>query len=130
MGQLGRDGGETREHIRQRARPSGGRRERGVVGEVADADAEVRIPRSALGSLQRALASVHAAVGLRATLQAIAEGVTSSTPYTNVTVTTAREPDAVDLHVEVVVGPPEAVAMLLGTTFDFPPTAGNAILGG
>jgi diguanylate cyclase (GGDEF)-like protein len=81
-----------------------------------DADAELRIPRSALGSIQRALASVHAAVGLPATLQAIAEGVTSSTPYTWVTVTTAREPDAVDLHVEVVVGPPEAVAMLLGTT--------------
>jgi hypothetical protein len=76
----------------------------------------MRIPRSALGSLQRALASVHAAVGLRATLQAIAEGVTTSTPYTNVTVTTAREPDAVDLHVEAVVGPPEAVALLLGTT--------------
>jgi diguanylate cyclase (GGDEF)-like protein len=86
------------------------------VGEGADPDAEVRIPRSALGSVQRALASVHAAVGLRATLQAIAEGVTSSTPYTNVTVTTARDPDAVDLHVEAVVGPPEAVAMLLGTT--------------
>ncbi len=30
--------------------------------------------------------------------------------------TTAREPDAVDLHVEAVVGPPDAVAMLLGTT--------------
>jgi len=45
---------------------------------------------------------------LRATLEAIAEGVTSSTPYTNVTVTTAREPDAIDLHVEAVVGPPEA----------------------
>ena len=86
------------------------------MGEGAGADDEVRIPRSALGSVQRALASVHAAVGLRATLQAIAEGVTSSTPYTNVTVTTAREPDAVDLHVEVVVGPPDAVAMLLGTT--------------
>ena len=70
------------------------------MGEVADADAEVRIPRSALGSVQRALASVHAAVGLRATLQAIAEGVTSSTPYTEVTLTTAREADAVDLHVE------------------------------
>src|ERR1700749_5299941 len=85
------------------------------MGE-ADADAEVRIPRSALGSVQRALASVHAAVGLRATLQAIAGGVTSSTPYTEVTVTTAREPDAVDLHLEAVVGPPDAGAMLPGTT--------------
>jgi diguanylate cyclase (GGDEF)-like protein len=86
------------------------------VGEPADADAEVRIPRSALVSVQGALADVHAAVGLRETLQAIAEGVTSSTPYTNVTVTTAREPDAIDLHVEAVVGPPDAVALLLGTT--------------
>jgi hypothetical protein len=89
--------GVTREHIRTRARSNSGGGERGVTGEGADADAEVRIPRSALGSVQRALASVHAAVGLRATLQAIAEGVTSSTPHTNVTVTTAREPDAVDL---------------------------------
>jgi hypothetical protein len=30
------------------------------MGEGADADAEVRIPRSALGSVQRALACVHA----------------------------------------------------------------------
>jgi len=86
------------------------------MGQMAGADAEMRIPRSALASVQRALAGVHAAVGLRATLQAIAVGVTSSTPYTNVTVATARQPDAVDLHVEAVVGPPEAVAMLLGTT--------------
>jgi GGDEF domain-containing protein len=45
------------------------------MGEAADPDAEVWIPRSALDSVQRALASVHAAVGLRATLQAIAEGL-------------------------------------------------------
>jgi hypothetical protein len=30
------------------------------MGEGADADAEVRIPRSALGSVQRALASLSA----------------------------------------------------------------------
>jgi diguanylate cyclase (GGDEF)-like protein len=86
------------------------------MSDAVGPDAEVRIPRSALGLVQRALTAVHAAVGLHATLQAIAEGVTNSTPYTNVTVTIAREPDAVDLHVEAVVGPPEAVAMLLGTT--------------
>jgi diguanylate cyclase (GGDEF)-like protein len=86
------------------------------MGEAADADAEVCIPLSALSAVQRALAAVHAAVGLRATLQAIAEAVTSSTPYTQVTLTTARESDALDLHVEAVVGPPDAVAMLLGTT--------------
>ena len=53
------------------------------MGEQADAgaDTEVRIPRSALAGVQRALIAVHAAVGLRATLQAIAEGVTGSTPY-------------------------------------------------
>jgi diguanylate cyclase (GGDEF)-like protein len=84
------------------------------MGEAADA--EVRIPRSALDAVQRALVSVHVAVGLPATLQAIAEAVTSSTPYTQVTVTTAQEPEAVDLYVEAVVGPPDAVAMLLGTT--------------
>src|SRR6202046_843574 len=115
IGRLGRDGGRPGSTPGS-ARPSGGRGERGVVGEVPDADAEVRIPRSALDAVQRALVSVHGAVGVHATLQAIAEGVTSSTPYTNVTVTTAREPDAVDLHVEAVVGPPDAVAMLLGTT--------------
>ena len=86
------------------------------MGEGAGADAEVRIPRSALTAVQSALADVHAAVGLRETLQAIAEGVTGSTPYTNVTVATARDPDALDLHVEAVVGPPDAVALLLGTT--------------
>ena len=86
------------------------------MADGADADAEVRIPRSALGSVQRALACVHAAVGLRATLQAIAEGVTVSTPYQDVTVTMAEEPDAVELHVDAVIGPPDAVAMLLSTT--------------
>ena len=86
------------------------------MGQDVDPDAEVRIPRSALSSVQHALIAVHAAVGLRATLQAIAEGVTSSTPFAEVTVTTAREPDAADLYVEAVVGPPEAQAMLLDTT--------------
>ena len=90
------------------------------MGEQADAGtgagAEVRIPRSALVGVQRALIAVHAAVGLRDTLQAIAEGVTGSTPYSEVTLATARESDAVDLDVEAVIGPPEALAQLLGTT--------------
>ena len=86
------------------------------MGEETGADTEVRMPLSALGSVQQAMIGVHAAVGLRATLQAIAEGVTSSTPYSEATVTTAREPDAVDLHVEAVVGPPDALAQLLDTT--------------
>jgi diguanylate cyclase (GGDEF)-like protein len=86
------------------------------VGDAGDADAEVWVPLSALGSVQRALSAVHAAVGLSATLQAIAEGVTASTPFADVTLTTAREPEAADLHVEAVVGPPEAREKLLGTT--------------
>jgi hypothetical protein len=57
------------------------------MGEAADA--EVRIPRFALDAVQRALVSVHAAVGLHATLQAIAEGATSSTPYTQVSGTSS-----------------------------------------
>jgi diguanylate cyclase (GGDEF)-like protein len=86
------------------------------VGDGAGAGAEVWVPLSALGSVQRALFAVHAAVGLGATLQAIAEGVTASTPFAEVTLTTAREPEAVELHVEAVVGPPEAREKLLGTT--------------
>jgi diguanylate cyclase (GGDEF)-like protein len=86
------------------------------VGDEKDPDVEVRIPLSALSAVQRALITVHAAVGLRATLQAIADGVTGSTPFSEVTVTTARDPKAADLHVEAVVGPPDAVAMLLDTT--------------
>lgn len=86
------------------------------MGDAGDAGAEVWVPLSELGSVQRALSAVHAAVGLSATLQAIAEGVTASTPFAEVTLTTAREPEAADLHVEAVVGPPEAREKLLGTT--------------
>jgi len=77
---------------------------------------EARIPRSALGRVQRALVAVHAAVGLQATLEAIAEGVTVSTPYQDVAVTVAEEPNAAELRAIAVVAPPEARELLLGTT--------------
>jgi diguanylate cyclase (GGDEF)-like protein len=59
---------------------------------------------------------VHTAVGLRATLQAIAEGVTSSTPFQAVSITIAEAPFAEDMRVVTVVGSPEASEALLGTT--------------
>ena len=80
------------------------------------AGAEVRIPRSALNRVQQALVAVHTAVGLHATLQAIAEGVTTSTPYQDVAVTIAEEPHAAQLRAIAVVGSPEMREALLGTT--------------
>lgn len=81
-----------------------------------EAGAEIRIPRSALGAVQRALISVHAAVGLRATLQAIAEGVAASTPFQDVAVTVAEHAHSAELRTIAVVGTPEVRAELLGTT--------------
>ena len=74
------------------------------------------VPRSALSLVQNALVAVHAAVGLRATLEAIAEGVTTSTPFQEVAVTIAKEPNAAELHVVAVIASPEARDTLLGTT--------------
>jgi len=81
-----------------------------------EAGAEVRIPRSALNSVQNALIAVHAAVGLHPTLHAIAEGVTTSTPYREVAVTVAEEPGAAELRCIAVIGSPESQETLLGTT--------------
>lgn len=81
-----------------------------------DAGAEVRVPRSALGSVQRALLAVHTAVGLRPTLRAIAEGVARSTPFQEVAVTVAEVPDSADLRTIAVVGSAEVRAKLLETT--------------
>ena len=78
--------------------------------------AEVRIPLSALNLVQQALVAVHTAVGLHATLQAIANGVTTSTPYQDVAVTIAEEPHAAELRAIAVVGSPEVREALLGTT--------------
>jgi diguanylate cyclase (GGDEF)-like protein len=81
-----------------------------------DASSERQIPRSALLTVNRALTAIHSAVGLRPTLEAIAEGVTVSTPYQDVAVTIAEEPNAAGLRVIAVIGPPDAVALLLNTT--------------
>ncbi|HET9169034.1 MAG TPA: GGDEF domain-containing protein [Actinospica sp.] len=78
--------------------------------------AEVRMPLAALGPVQHALMTVHTAVGLQATLQAIAVGVTTSTPYQEIAVTVAKEPYAAELHTIAVVSSPEGQAALLGTT--------------
>jgi diguanylate cyclase (GGDEF)-like protein len=81
-----------------------------------DASSERELTRSALLAVNRALTTVHSAVGLRPTLEAIADGVTVSTPYQDVAVTIAEEPNAAELRVVAVIGPPEAVALLLNTT--------------
>lgn len=74
------------------------------------------MPLSALGPVRHALMTVHTAVGLQATLQAIAVGVTTSTPYQEIAVTVAKEPHAAELHTIAVVSSPEGQAALLGTT--------------
>jgi diguanylate cyclase (GGDEF)-like protein len=80
------------------------------------ASSERQIPRSALLAVNHALTTIHSAVGLRPTLEAIADGVTVSTPYQDIAVTIAEEPDAAELRVVAVIGPPDAVALLLNTT--------------
>ena len=59
-----------------------------------NARSEAQIPRSALLTVNRALTAIHSAVGLRPTLEAIADGVTVSTPFQDVAVTIAEEPNA------------------------------------
>jgi diguanylate cyclase (GGDEF)-like protein len=85
------------------------------------AGAEVRMPLSALGAVQQALRTVHAATGLQATLEAIAKGVTTSTPYQEIAVTVAKEPHAPELHTIAVIGSPEVRAALLDTTCERTP---------
>ena len=81
-----------------------------------DASSERQMPRSALLAVNHALTTIHSAVGLRPTLEAIADGVTVSTPYQDVAVTIAQGPNAAELRVVAVVGPPDCVALLLNTT--------------
>ena len=85
-------------------------------GMNQDASSERHIPLSALLAVNHALTTVHSAVGLRPTLEAIGAGVTVSTPYQDVAVTIAEEPNAAELRVIAVIGPPDAVALLLNTT--------------
>ncbi|HTJ72011.1 MAG TPA: GGDEF domain-containing protein [Actinospica sp.] len=80
------------------------------------AGAEVRMPLTALNAVQQALRTVHAATGLQATLEAIALGVTTSTPYQEIAVTVAKVPWAPELHTIAVIGTPEVREVLLDTT--------------
>jgi diguanylate cyclase (GGDEF)-like protein len=81
-----------------------------------DASSKLEIPRSALLAVNRALATIHSALGLRPTLEAIAHGVTVSTPYQDAVVTIAEERNAAELRVIAAIGPPDHVALLLNTT--------------
>jgi diguanylate cyclase (GGDEF)-like protein len=73
---------------------------------------EGHIPLSALRPMYRALAAVNAAVGLDETLQAIADGVVSCTPFQHVVVKVVRPGG--DLEVTNVAGPESVRDVLLG----------------
>jgi diguanylate cyclase (GGDEF)-like protein len=73
---------------------------------------EGHIPLSALRPMYRALAAVNAAVGLDETLQAIADGVVSCTPFQHVVVKVVRPGG--DLEVTHVAGPESVRDVLLG----------------
>ena len=77
-----------------------------------DQGLEGHIPLSALRPMYRALAAVNAAVGLDETLQAIADGVASCTPFEHIVVNVVQADG--DLRATVVVGPPEVRDALLG----------------
>jgi len=86
---------------------------------MADQGLEGHIPLSALRPMYRALAAVNAAVGLDETLQAIADGVVSCTPFQTVVVNTTEQPDG-DLRSVVIVGPHEVREALLSKVCDRP----------
>jgi diguanylate cyclase (GGDEF)-like protein len=81
---------------------------------VVDEGLEGHIPLSALRPVHRAITGVNAAVGLDATMQAIADGVASCTPFRNVAVNAVQ--DSGDLRCCAVAGPPEMRETLLGNT--------------
>jgi len=81
-----------------------------------DQGMEGHIPLSALRPMYRALAAVNAAVGLDGTLQAIADGVVSCTPFRNVAVNVVQ-PDG-NLVTTVVVGSDELREAMLGEVGD------------
>lgn len=83
---------------------------------MVDQGLEGHIPLSALRPMYRALAAVNAAVGLDETLQAIADGVVSCTPFQTVVVNTT-ELDG-DLRAVLIVGPADVRAALLNKSCD------------
>ncbi len=79
---------------------------------MVDQGTEGLLPLSALRPVHRAITGVNTAVGLGATLQAIADGVAGCTPFQNVAVNVVREDG--DLHCRAIAGPCELAEALLG----------------
>jgi diguanylate cyclase (GGDEF)-like protein len=79
---------------------------------VVEQGTEGLLPLSALRPVHRAITGVNTAVGLDATLKAIADGVAGCTPFRNVAVNVVREDG--DLHCSAIAGPPELSEALLG----------------
>jgi diguanylate cyclase (GGDEF)-like protein len=82
--------------------------------DVVDQGTDGHIPLSALRPVHRAITGVNVAVGLNATMQAIADGVVACTPFRNVAVNYVQ--DDGDLRCCAVAGPEELSAALLGGT--------------
>jgi diguanylate cyclase (GGDEF)-like protein len=79
---------------------------------MVDQGLEGHIPLSALRPMYRALAAVNAAVGLDETLQAIADGVVSCTPFQHIVVKVVRPGG--DLEVTNVAGPESLRELMVG----------------
>ena len=75
---------------------------------------EGHIPLSALRPLHREITGVNAAVGLDATMQAIADGMVSCTPFRNIAVNVVQEDG--DLRCCATAGSEELREALLGNT--------------
>ncbi len=82
--------------------------------DVVDQGTDGHIPLSALRPVHRAITGVNAAVGLDATMQAIADGVVGCTPFRTIVVNVVQENG--DLLCCAVSGPDELRAALLGDT--------------
>ena len=81
---------------------------------VVEQGLEGHIPLSALRPLHRAISGVNAAVGLDATMQAIADGMVSCTPFRNIAVNVVQ--DDGDLRCCATAGSEELREALLGGT--------------
>lgn len=81
---------------------------------MVDEGTEGQIPLSALRPVHRAITGVNAAIGLDATMQAIADGVVGCTPFRDVAVNVVQEGG--DLVCCAVAGSEELRAALLGGT--------------
>ncbi|HEV2343068.1 MAG TPA: GGDEF domain-containing protein [Actinocrinis sp.] len=82
--------------------------------DVVDKGTDGHIPLSALRPVHRAISGVNGAVGIDATMQAIADGVVACTPFQIIAVNYVQ--DDGDLRCCAVAGPDELRAALLGGT--------------